>query len=250
MMAAIKKARWFAAWWSRVLFAMMAAIKKARWFAASSPLHHLLHATAVIDFCLGRVEGNISRICAFDRNVVEEQVLVIDGWNAKSLQAAAQEAVLAAEGHVRVLTNSFVRAAEVRRVVGIVDNQGRFVHNLHWAKHWCCCVTVVDRPRLIQWYACQIGFKAIQKECSVRVGLDNPIMVEVLAAVMDCVPSLRKDHRVQPGAPLPLLGRQITYWHALLSHAKIHGNIAENSPFFTLKDAPVVLELHPNQICF
>mmetsp|Transcript_69395 Transcript_69395/g.184442 ORF Transcript_69395/g.184442 Transcript_69395/m.184442 type:complete len:248 (-) Transcript_69395:827-1570(-) len=86
------------------------------------------------------------------------------------------------------------------------------------------------------------------KEHGVRVDLHGPVAVPELARVKDGVPGLDKDRRVQPGAPLALLGRDVPDRRGGEAVAKVEGAVAEDRPGVAGEDAQALGHLVPDQL--
>mmetsp|Transcript_37092 Transcript_37092/g.103211 ORF Transcript_37092/g.103211 Transcript_37092/m.103211 type:complete len:293 (+) Transcript_37092:670-1548(+) len=87
----------------------------------------------------------------------------------------------------------------------------------------------------------------IWKEGGIWVDLHRPVVIPKLPSPEDGMPSLDEDLGVEPGAPLPLLRREVTDHGGQGAAAKVEGHVAVDRPLVAAEEAHPAAELKPQQ---
>mmetsp|Transcript_2404 Transcript_2404/g.4821 ORF Transcript_2404/g.4821 Transcript_2404/m.4821 type:complete len:369 (-) Transcript_2404:785-1891(-) len=180
--------------------------------------------------------------------VILEDVGVVPRLDAEALQAAADEAVLAARAHEGVLADGLVRATVGRVVVGEVHVHGPPAEDLDGPQHGRLRVAVVDAPRLAGRQVGDVLLQPVGEKRGVRVHLHDPVVVPELPRPQNGVPGLGEDLRVQPGAPLPFLGCEVSDGRGSEAATEVEAPVAVDCPLFALEQAQAVSQLVLDQL--
>mmetsp|Transcript_91600 Transcript_91600/g.222536 ORF Transcript_91600/g.222536 Transcript_91600/m.222536 type:complete len:338 (+) Transcript_91600:339-1352(+) len=191
--------------------------------------------------------GHVGPVAAVLPVLLEDEG-VVPRLDTEALQAAADEAILAARAHVGVLADGLVRAAVGGVVVGEVDIHGPPAEDLDGPQHRRLRVAVVDAPRLVRRQVGDVLLQPVGEERGVRVHLHDPVVVPELPRPQDGVPGLCEDLRVQPGAPLPFLGSEVSNGCGSIAATEVEAPVAVDCPLVALEQAQAVGQLVLDQL--